>query len=817
MNKIYKNKKLVFPLILIVELISIILCLNKLFYYEDVTQVLSYGPTDKIVSGTTIEQEFTSGENNLSSVSLYIDTKGRENASNINVSIIDKNSGNVLRSVIKNAKDFKNNNYEEFVFSPINDSKDKEYIIKVTSSDANEENSISLYASENNVYINGNIIINGESQEKDLRFKTYYTNKMFFEINGLIEGGYLNKYIVISILLLILVYINLLILFIVNKVLNIDSKIINKLKKVFNKDNKILKWIYINKYFCIGLSIVFIYVLPYFLLGENSYILIHDNLDSNVTWYKILAESGQYFGSYDSTIPNIMNGVPRNVLGSELFVPRLLYLIMSPFWAYVTNQLLMRVVAYVGMVLLLKKHIVIKENKFIKRNIIIYGVAVCFALLPFWPSGGLSIAGQPLALYIFLNIRENKDKFIDWILIVIIAMYSSLVLAFSFFLLGIGLIWLYDLIRLKKLNIKFLLSIIFMGVCFLAIEYRLVGSMFLGDSYVSHRTEWNLNVKTFKACLNMVRDNFLEGQYQAASLHKYFINFTVFLNLVISIKKRNYKKTLLALLLLVGISFLYGFYEYSGFAALKDKFELLGTFRFSRFNWLQALIWHILFAYSLFQISNFITGLKIKNKKYTEVLAQFIILIIICGQITFSFYKSDFNTEFLKKNPTYKEFYAEDIMNEIKEYIGKDQESYRVVSIGLEPAITQYNGFYTLDGYLPNYPLEYKKQFRKIIENELEKNEDAKGYYDRWGSKFFIFPCYPGDLFSKFRADNNNFIIHKNDKYYLNYLNINFDVLKEMGCEYILAALPINNENMILLNTFENDNSFWKIYLYKIQ
>ena len=115
MNKIYKNKKLVFPLILIVELISIILCLNKLFYYEDVTQVLSYGPTDKIVSGTTIEQEFTSGENNLSSVSLYIDTKGRENDSNINVSIIDKNSGNVLRSVIKNAKDFKNNNYEEFV------------------------------------------------------------------------------------------------------------------------------------------------------------------------------------------------------------------------------------------------------------------------------------------------------------------------------------------------------------------------------------------------------------------------------------------------------------------------------------------------------------------------------------------------------------------------------------------------------------------------------------------------------------------------------------------------------------------------------
>lgn len=817
MYKLYKNKKLIFPLILIIELVCIILYLNKLFLYEDVTQVISYGPTDKIIAGTTIEQEFISGEDNLSAVSLYVDTKERKNNSKVKVSIIDKATNDIVREVTKKAINFKNNNYAKFVFKPINNSKDKEYIIKVTSVNGDDGNSIALYASEDNVYSNGDIIINGESQEKDLRFKTFYGERGIVELSNLIDGGYLNKYLVISILLLVILYINLIILFAVNKIFNIHSRIIEKIKKILQKDNKVLKLLNKNLYFCIGLSIVFIYVLPYFLLGENSYILIHDNLDSNVTWYKILAESGQYFGSYDSTIPNIMNGVPRNVLGSEMFIPRLLYLIMSPFGAYVTNQVWMRIFAYAGMILLLNKYIVPKKDGLLKNNIIIYGVAICFALLPFWPSAGLSIAGQPLALYIFLKIRDNSDKFIDWAVLLIIAMYSSLVLAFSFFLLAIGLIWLYDLIKFKKFNIKFLLSIIFMGICFLVIEYRLVGSMFFGDSYVSHRTEWELNVKTLKTSLVMVKNNFIEGQYQAASLHKYFINFAVLVSLIISIKKRNYKKLIFALLILLGISFVYGFYEYSGLSVLKDKIEILGTFRFSRFNWLQALIWHILFAYSLFKIYMYLIELKILNRTCIEYIAKISILIIVSGQIIFSFHKSDFNTEFLKKNPTFKEFYAEDIMTEIKEYIGKPQDSYRVVSVGLEPAITQYNGFYTLDGYLPNYPLEYKKQFRKIIENELERNEDAKGYYDRWGSKFFIFPCYPGDIFTKFRVDNNNFIISKNDKYFFNHLDINFDVLKEMGCEYIISAIPISNENMILLNTFENEDSYWKIYLYKIK
>ena len=66
-------------------------------------------------------------------------------------------------------------------------------------------------------------------------------------------------------------------------------------------------------------------------------------------------------------------------------------------------------------------------------------------------------------------------------------------------------------------------------------------------------------------------------------------------------------------------------------------------------------------------------------------------------------------------------------------------EDYRVASIGIHPAIAQYNGFYTLDTYNNFYPLSYKHEFRKIIEKELEKNKKIRNYFDAWGGRCYFF------------------------------------------------------------------------------
>src|SRR5699024_12469497 len=73
---------------------------------------------------------------------------------------------------------------------------------------------------------------------------------------------------------------------------------------------------------------------------------------------------------------------------------------------------------------------------------------------------------------------------------------------------------------------------------------------------------------------------------------------------------------------------------------------------------------------------------------------------------------SKFNT------PTFNEFYATELFSDIKNYIGRNQKDYRVVSTAMHPTIAQYNGFYTLDTYNNTIPIEYKHNFRKIIAPE---------------------------------------------------------------------------------------------------
>ena len=78
-------------------------------------------------------------------------------------------------------------------------------------------------------------------------------------------------------------------------------------------------------------------------------------------------------------------------------------------------------------------------------------------------------------------------------------------------------------------------------------------------------------------------------------------------------------------------------------------------------------------------------------------------------------------------------------MDEIAKAIGREKSDYRIVSVGMNPAVSLFNGFYTVDGYSTDYPLEYKHEFREIIKDELAKDEGVRGYFDDWGNRCYIF------------------------------------------------------------------------------
>ena len=156
--------------------------------------------------------------------------------------------------------------------------------------------------------------------------------------------------------------------------------------------------------YCIAVIILVIYVSPYFILGENAHIRVHDNLDSNLAWYKVLSDSGEIFGSLQAVIPQVMNGLTRNAFGTEFSGIVWLYALFPTMVAYGLSQVITRVFAFLGMYLLLRDHLLKGEE----WGIIRVGTALTFALTPFWPSGMLSTLGMPLALWAFLHIRKGR-------------------------------------------------------------------------------------------------------------------------------------------------------------------------------------------------------------------------------------------------------------------------------------------------------------------------------------------------------------------------------------------------------------------------
>src|SRR5699024_6198214 len=159
---------------------------------------------------------------------------------------------------------------------------------------------------------------------------------------------------------------------------------------------------------------------------------------------------------------------------------------------------------------------------------------------------------------------------------------------------------------------------------------------------------------------------------------------------------------------------------------------------------------------------------------------------------------------------TYNEFYSVELFDEIKDYIGKDPASYRIVNIALHPAIAQYNGFYTLDTYNNSFPLEYKHDFKKIIAPELEKSPKLENYFDTWGGRLYMFSSELGKHYRFYKTSNKTIEEYR----------IDTDAFEDVGGDYVLSALRMGNgagAGLELANTFGDGPSPWRFYLCSIK
>ena len=545
-----------------------------------------------------------------------------------------------------------------------------------------------------------------------------------------------------------------------------------------------------NKRILLGFALCFIalYHLPYFYLGENATLPISDNLDSNIVWIKLLIDNQMIFSGPNEPVEQVLNGIPRSSVYGLYDLSILIFNVFGMYWGYVTNKLIMSIVGFAGMYLLLKNHIV----KSSRDEFIAISCALLFSILPFW-SFNISVAGLPLVLFAFLNFRQKNVKVVDWIILILVPFYSSLILTGVFLLLLMLALLIYDLFRTKKLNLWFITGMGLNSISYIASHFPLFYSFIFDSEYRSHREEMKFDSFSLSNSFSEAWEMFTFGQFHAYSL-QYRLLIPICLAILLQIIYRKINKTfLLAGLFIVLTSLFYGFLQWEGITDIKEDIMDIIPIQLQRFHCLHPLFWYLLLAIS-FQL--FIRHFK---------LGVYFAVFILGAQTIIHFKTHELSIE--RSSPSFGEFYSVDQFEEIQSTINKPSDSYKVISVGMHPAIAQYNGMYTLDGYFANYPLAYKHDFRLIIEGELAQSPLLRPYYDNWGSRCYAFTSEIGAELLKPSHET------------INKLDFNYLQLKKMGGDYILSTATINidnNPSLEFVKEFDSDEFYWDITLYKV-
>lgn len=532
--------------------------------------------------------------------------------------------------------------------------------------------------------------------------------------------------------------------------------------------------------FCV--TVIAVYFLPYFILGENAHLLIHDNLDSNLVWVKMLLENHAVFSNGNEVIAQAMNGLPRASYPVFDFSLTIFHL-AGFYYGYVINKVLMSLLAFSGMFWLL--HTYLTQTR--EKPFVLYGTSLLYALLPFW-SFSMSVSGLPLAIYALLGMRSGRYQWMHLAVLFFYAFASSLVLTGFFLLIIASLLFLSDLIQKKKWNLSF-----FTGIAVLSAAYLLshlpILQRIAGSPALSHRSSFAETGEPIMGALKHGAGIFLFGQYHAASLHL-LILLPCLIWIFIGIRNKSIPALAWILsLFLLSTSLLYGLLQWEVLSDAKANLMKILPIQLQRFHFLHPATWYVLLAMAGCALWNSRTAIYIR-----------IFLLIQLGVILS---RHELITNW--HSPSFRQFYAERSFSEIKDHIGQPAETYRVISLGMHPAVAQYNGLYTLDGYFADYPLSWKEKFRTIIAGELQSDEQLRKYFDGWGSRCYALSKQTGYLWPDGKYTGQE----------IGKIHFDFAAAYALGGRYLISPSPViesMNPGLRLEGIFGPD----KIYLYAI-
>jgi len=582
--------------------------------------------------------------------------------------------------------------------------------------------------------------------------------------------------------------------------------------------NKVFKRIIDKWYIYLVGALFFLQALVFLIFRENSYIQIHDNLDLFMAHYQML-KINQAFFAHNVSMP-MLHGIDRDLLGSEFLIYNLLYLILPNFWAYLIGYGLKIAIGTFGFILLAKD--VYKERYDTYRPLVIV-IAACYGMIPVFPTYGIAFTSVPIIVWLLRQLyfcEETGKRIILYLGVFCYPLISYFSYHGFFILCYMVLAFIILWIRDKKFPKTMMASLVILSAGYMAWEYRLFKAMLFDDT-VTIRTTMNHGDITFGEAIKTAFSEFVRASFHSQDSHTYVVLGVCLVAIVLInakyIKERETKKILtepinLIFLWIIFNVLIFGLYEYAPFRELVEMcVPKLKGFEFARTAFFNPFLWYA--ELLLVCVRMYENGKRLRSVANLVAVAA-VLVVMFAPAVYNDFYYTCYNYAFkiVKNKETstvnYREFYSSELFEEIKNEI--DYQGEWSAAYGMHPAILNYNGIASVDGYLGMYSQEYKEKWQKIIEPAMKGSPSLKEYFDGWGARVCLYSGSDENTYAPLR------IMELED----NSLQVNIEELKSLDCRYIFSRIEFSNAdecNIELLKTISGYNSPYTIYVYEIQ
>lgn len=564
--------------------------------------------------------------------------------------------------------------------------------------------------------------------------------------------------------------------------------------------------------------LLFMQLAVFLAYRDNSYIAVHDNLDLFVAHFKVLKLQKAFF-AHNVTLP-IVGGLDRDVFGSEFLLYNIFYYLFDPSVAYFIGYFTKIFIGLFSFNLLAKD---IYGEAYKRYRPIVTVAALAFSLIPVFPTYGIAFTSVPLVVFLLRRIylEEKVKTRLLWYLLLFLYPCLSYFSYHGFFILcymvcAVIILWIRD----KRFPLSIFISLFVLSLGYVLFEYRLFGAMLFSDT-VTIRDSMVMSSLGIGEVLKLAFEGFTNGQFHCQDSHMYLVLpislFTIIFLNTRYIRTKEFNKIVkdpinLVFLWIVFNSLIYGMYDWEPLRTLVETIvPKLKGFQFDRTLYFNTFLWYAL----LFLICKrlYDTGLRAWVTIANVIVALAALIVMFEPQVYNDFYYTCYNQAYkvIKHKDTstlnYKEFYSQRLFEKIKEDI--DYKDEWAVAYGMHPAVLEYNGIWTLDGYIGMYTEGYKGKWRDVIAPALDESDEFRQYFDEWGPRAYVFSA----------SGENTYAPYRELKLEDERLMIDTDALRALGCRYIFSRIRPSNEEELdikLKGTYEDTSSPYVIFLYEL-